>query len=101
MRFRCGETWQHERERRKPEFEAAKQWHRVFCWWPKTLHVEDGYYQCYWLCWIERRWHRETFPYHYFPGDDFNYWARPSLGVAYWQFRPHRSSADDQPARGE
>lgn len=99
MKFSCGEAWEHEVQRRTPDFEAAKEWHKVFCWWPKTLHVENGYQQCYWLCWIERRWGTmRNRVYHYCPADDFRYWALPSLGISLWEYRPvQRQSTRPQP----
>jgi hypothetical protein len=61
MRFDCGPTY-------AEKFEAKKQWHRVFLWWP----VRVGARECRWLEWIERKGEFVVEPYD-FPRWDWTY----------------------------
>lgn len=48
MRFNCGKTSE---QKASEKWEAKKQWHRKFAWWPTRV----GPYDCRWLENVERK----------------------------------------------
>ncbi len=51
MKFLCDQRKINKQAKQRAEFEAAKKWHRVFCYFPQKIAPND----CRWLEWVETR----------------------------------------------
>lgn len=56
MKFSCGLTDQGLLDKLRGKAREAREWKRVFLWWPTTVKEENGKRICVWLRRMDRRY---------------------------------------------
>lgn len=87
MKFSCGLSASGKRAKLFQKATEAKEWKKVFLWWPTTIKVENGRRVCMWLTYINRRYPsaQVTDLYGYDLYDSCYYGGKLYLGYAEYQ----------------